>query len=190
MDVIRRQVSDCFAEFEKGGDPMIAFKALEIMESAERERLPDDQAACRLAVARRLHFFELLEPRLDPGWDPEQHPPMGVTPPEDAPMVRGSGEVDPATIADPQRRAAYVAALKANKAARRRYFVQLELHRADERALRRLPPLLDCGFGRTPDGARDLEALLADFHLSKARQQRLRALLGARPAASGPVQKD
>src|SRR5271165_567342 len=134
MDSIDQRVTEKFAEFEKKRDPSLIYEALDSIEAAESGMPVGDAAARKLAVSRRLHFFAALDRNIDPTWDPKKVPVQGVPPPLSHGMVYGSGEVDPATIPDPEVRAQYVRALKANKDDNQRYFVQLQLRRIDERA--------------------------------------------------------
>jgi hypothetical protein len=88
-------------------------------------------------------------------------------------IVYGSGEVDPATIPDPQARAQYVQALKANKEAHREYFIQAQLRSIDERAMLFTKHLLaDARITKA-----ELDDLLAQSSVDESRKQRLRQLL-------------
>ena len=110
-------------------------------------------------------------------WDANDVPVKGVPAPLPHGTVYGSGEVDPATIPDPEVRAQYVQALKANKDDYQRYFVQSQLRQIDERAMRFVERLLVDRYTDSLADWQEFEELLAASTLSDARKERLRALL-------------
>ena len=178
MDSIDQRMIEKFAEFEKKRDPVFVYEILDSVEAAESTMPVGDVAARNLAVSRRLRFFAALDRNIDPRWNPKDVPPHGVPPPPGwHGMVYSSGEVDPAAIPDPEVRARYVQALKANKDAQQRYSIQLQLRRIDERAMRFFERFLN---DRYPDTARDrqeFEELLAASPVNEMRKERLRALM-------------
>ena len=177
MDSIDQRVTEKFAEFEKKRDPSLIYEALDSIEAAESGMPVGDAAARKLAVSRRLHFFAALDRNIDPTWDPKKVPVQGVPPPLSHGMVYGSGEVDPATIPDPEVRAQYVRALKANKDDNQRYFVQLQLRRIDERAMRFVERLLADRYTNSEGDNQEFEELLAASPVNEMRKERLRALM-------------
>jgi hypothetical protein len=180
MDPIVKLVTEKFAAFEHEQDPTRIVEALDALEAAERDLPLSDAEASARAVSRRLGFFEALDRTLDPRWDAQHAPPRGVAPPPSHHgAVFSSGEVDPAAIADPQERARYVQALRDNKDQNRRYSVQDQLRRVDERAMRFFGRLLIDRYGGSPAGQREFEHLLAAAPLGGRRRERLRALLQA-----------
>jgi hypothetical protein len=176
MDSTDKQVTEKFAAFEKEQDPVLVHEALDLIETAERDMPAGDTAARKQALSRRLRFFAALDRNIDPMWDPKDKPVMGVSPPLSHGVVYSSGEVDPATIPDPEVRAQYVQALKANKDDYQRYSVQSQLRRIDERAMRFMELLAE-RFVASPVDRQEFEKLLAASTVSDARKERLRALL-------------
>jgi len=177
MDLIDQQVAENFTEFEKKQDPTLVHEVLDTIEAAERDMPVGDATVCKRAVSRRLRFFAALDRYIDPIWDHKVVPVMGVPPPLLHGMVYGTGEVDPATIPDPEVRAQYVQALKINKDDNHRYFVQLQLRRIDERAMRFVELLLADRYTNSEGGRQEFEALLETSPVNELRKERLRALV-------------
>ena len=178
MDSIDQRMIEKFAEFEKKRDPVSVYEILDSVEAAESAMPAGDAAARKLAVSRRLRFFAALDRNIDPMWNPKDVPPHGVPPPPGwHGMVYSSGEVDPEKIPDPEVRAQYVQALKANKAAQQRYSVQLQLRRIDERAMRFFERFLSDRYPNTEQDRQEFEELLAVSPVNEIRKERLRALM-------------
>jgi len=177
MDLIEQRVTENFNEFEKEQDPTLVHEALDTIEAAERDMPVGDATAFKRAVSRRLRFFVALDRNIDPMWDQKDVPVMGVPPPLSHGIVYGSGEVDPATIPDPEARAQYVQALKVNKDDNHRYFVQLQLRRIDERTMRFVELLLADRYTNSKGGRQEFEELLAASPVNELRKKRLRALV-------------
>jgi len=177
MNSVDQRVTEKVAEFEKKQDPTFIYEALESIEAAQANMPLGDAAARKMAVSQWLHFFAELDRNIDPKWDPKNIPPRGVTPPSSQAMVvYSSGEIDPATIPDPQERAKYVQALKANKEENQHYFVQSELRHIDERAMRFVERLLADRYTNSTEDKREFEELLASSSINEQRKERLRAL--------------
>ena len=184
MNFMDQQVAEKFAEFEKKQDPTFIYEALDSIEAAESKMPPGDTDARKQALSRRLDFFAALDRNIDPNWDPKNVPPQGVAPPPSSQgIVYGSGEVDPASISDPQERAKYIQALKENKTEIQRYSVQFELRRIDERAMRFVERLLADRYTNSEADRREFEELLASSSVNEQRKERLRALM-AKPDSS------
>jgi hypothetical protein len=178
MDDIAQQEKEKFAEFHKTQDPKFVYQALDLIEAAEAKVPAGDTAARMLAILHRLQFFAELDRNIDPAWDAKDVPPKGVPPPPTASgVVYSSGEVDPASIPDPQERARYVEALKENKKRNQQYSVQSQLRSIDERSMRFMEPLLAETYTNSEKARKEFEGLLASSQLSEARKQRLLALL-------------
>ena len=177
MDSLNQQIIEKFREFEKKQDPDLISQLLDSIEASEVNIPAGDAVARDLAVSRRLHFLAALDRSIDPAWNSKDVPPQGVPPPAQHGMVYSSGQVDPETIPDPEVRAHYVQALKANKDARRRYSVQLELRRIDDRATRFAERFLADRFGNSAQDRQVLEHLLAVSPVNETRKQRLRELV-------------
>jgi hypothetical protein len=177
MDSVDQQVMEKFAEFEGERDPSSIYEALDLIEATEAQLPIADAAARKLAVSRRLGFFAALDRNIDPMWDSTAEPVKGVPAPLPHGMVYGSGEVDPATIPDPEVRARYVQAVKANKDENQRYFVQGQLRLIDERALRFVERLLADRYTDSSADRTELEELLAASPVNEQRKERLRALM-------------
>lgn len=177
MELIDIRVAENFAQFEKEQDPTLVHAALDTIETAEREIPIGDTLARKRALSRRLNFFAALDRYIDPMWDSKDVPVRGVpAPPLAHDIVYSSGEVDPATIRDPEVRSRYVQALQSNKEDNQRYSVQHQLRSIDERALLFVERLLaDSGVNR-----QELEGLLAGSPVSEVRKERLRDLLARR----------
>jgi hypothetical protein len=181
MDLIDKRVAEKFAAFEKEQEPSLVYEALDTIEAAERDIPLGDATAREQAISRRLRFFAALDRNIDPIWDPKDMPAKGVPPPSSHGAVYGSGEVDPATIPDPEVRAQYEQALKANKEDYQRYFVQLQLRRIDERAMRFVERLLAERYTDSPADWQEFEDLLAASSVDDARKKRLRDLMPKPP---------
>jgi len=178
MDFTDKQVTEKFAAFEEEQNPTLVHEALDTIEAAERDMPVGDAAARKQALSRRLRFFAALDRNIDPMWDPKDVPVKGVPPPlSHGGMVYGSGEVDPATIPDSEVRAQYVKALKANKDDYQRYFVELQLRRIDERAMRFVDRLLADRYTNSEGDRQEFEELLAASPVNELRKERLRALM-------------
>lgn len=168
-----------FAAFARTPDPTLLYQALDAIEDAERADLaapaPDDETA----FARWLRFFAALDTLLDAAFDPADVPPRGVPPPPShRGIVRGNtGEVDPADIAEPAERRAYVQALQAAKARHESFLVQLQLQRLDQRATAAAGRSWAARLARAPARWPAFERLLAAAPLAEARRHRLRRLL-------------
>ncbi len=176
MEPIDAQVDERFVAFDRTCDAGPVHQALDEVEAAERALPPDGADARRRSVALWLGFLAALDRRLDATWTPSGAPARGVAPPPTDGPVQGSGEVDPATIADAAERARYVAALEMNKAARKAFTAQLQLHRIDERAVDGLARAVDARWGG--DAMREeVAALLVAAPLTATRQQALRRRL-------------
>lgn len=175
MDSIIEQIDQTFAAFEKEQNPALLYRILDSMEAAESQIAMGDVAARNLAVARRLHFFLLLDSYMDPLWNPNDVPARGVPPPLSHGVIFSSGEVDPESIPDPEMREQYVQALKASKDAFRWYGIQAQLRRIDERAMLFFKQLLYDRYQNLQDD-REFEELLVTSKISAVRRQRLRAL--------------
>lgn len=172
MDPTDQLVAEKFALFEQERDPARIYEALERVETLTRTVSPDDLAAIGGAFSNWLNFFAELDRELDPGWDPDDLPVAGVVPPVDDCVVFSSGEVDPAAIPDPAARAAYQQALESGKEAERRFSIQFQLRRIEERALRHAAILL-AGRRDRPE----IDGLLAASRASESRKQQLRAMI-------------
>ena len=177
MDSLNQQIIEKFSEFEKKPDPDLIYQLLDSIEASEVNIPAGDAAARNLAVSRRLHFLAALDRSIDPTWNSKDVPPQGVPPPAQHGIVYSSGEVDPEGIPDPEVRAQYLQALTANKEARRRYSVQLELRRIDDRALRFVERFLADRFGNSPRDHQEFDQLLAASAANETRKERLRELL-------------
>lgn len=177
MDLIDQQVEENFAEFEKEQNPTLVHEALETIEAAERDVPAGDMAARKQALTRRLHFFAALDRNTDPQWDSKDVPAKGATPPLTHGIVYPSGEIDPATISDPAVRAEYERALKASKEYEKRYDVQFQLRRIDERAMRFIEQLLADGYTNSKVDRQKFEKLLEASPVNELRKERLRALM-------------
>ena len=177
MDSIDQQVSAKFTQFENEHDATRVQEALDAIEAAERNMPVGDTAARKQAIARRLRFFAALDRNIDSTWDPRKVPTRGVPPPSPRGKVYPSGEVDPASISDPEVRTQYVEALKANKAENLRYSIQDQLRRIDERAMRFLAQMLTDRYTSSERDRRELEELLEASPASELRKESLRALM-------------
>jgi hypothetical protein len=177
VDLTDKQVTEKFAAFEKDQDPTLMHEALDLIEAAERDVPAGDTAARKQALSRRLRFFAALDRNIDPKWDSKNMPVKGVTPPITRGIVYPSGEVDPSTIPDPAVRAEYERALKANKDYEKRYDVQFQLRRIDERAMRFVERLLAERYTESLADRQEFEELLAASSVSEARKEQIRALV-------------
>jgi len=176
MNLADTRVAEKFTAFRKEQDIALVYAALDQVEAASREVLAGNAMARRPAVSRWLHFLAGLDGVIDPEWDVKKVP-LGVAPPPTGGEVYSSGEVDPATIADPVARAEYEEALKADKNYAKRYRAQLQLRRIDEIAMRFVERFLAERYTNSEPDRREFEALLTGSPINDLRKQRLRALM-------------
>ena len=182
MDDPDARLANKFAEFEKERDMTPVYEALDAVEAATGDVQASDVAARRGAISTWLRFLAALDQTIDPDWDPQREP-IGVAPPLTNGVVHGSGEVDPATIRDPDVRARYVQALKASKEYAKQYSVQLQLRRVEERAMRDFERLI-AGMYTDPAAHRpEFDRLLAASPVTDVRAAQLRALLADRDSS-------
>src|SRR5262249_23929010 len=177
MDITDKRVAEKFAAFEKEQDPTLVHEALEMIEAAERRVSAGDTTERKQALSQRLSFFAALDRSIDPMWDPKDIPVKGAAPPLTHGIVYPSGEVDPATIPDLAVRAEYEQALKASKDREKRYDVQFQLRRIDERAMRFVERLLAERHMNSKEDRQELEELLAASPVNEQRKERLRDLI-------------
>ncbi|KIO49067.1 hypothetical protein [Nitrosospira sp. NpAV] len=175
MDLIDEKVAEKLVAFEIEQDPALVHESLDMIEAAERDVSIGDITARKQALAQRLRFFAVLDRNIDPMWNPEDKPVKGAAPPRSHGAVYGSGEVDPATIADPAMRAEYERALQASKDYGRRYDVQFQLRRIDERAMRFVERFLAERYSESPTDRQELEELLSAAPINDARKKQLRS---------------
>lgn len=175
MDHIDKKVAEKLAAFETEQDPTLVHESLDMIEAAERGVSTGDITARKQALAQRLHFFAVLDRNIDPMWNPEDKPVKGAAPPLSHGAVYGSGEVDPATIADPAVRAEYERALQASKDYGKRYDVQFQLRRVDERAMRFVERFLAERYSESQADRQELEELLSAAPINDSRKKQLRS---------------
>jgi len=180
MDSIDQRMIEKVAEFEKKQDPTLLYEILDSLEAAEAPVAAGDTTARKRAVARRLRFFAALDRHIDPTWNQKTPPPRGVPAPPAHGIVYGSGEVDPASIPDPEERARYVQALQANKDAQRRYSVQLDLRRIDERAMLFFERFVTDRYGTSEEDGKEFDELLAASPVNDTRKELVRAMMARR----------
>ena len=181
MELIDQQVTGKFKKFQTEQDATRVWEALDAIEAFERDIPVGGARARSLAVSRRLEFFAKMDQVIDPSWDPKQVPVQGVPPPANQGIVYPSGEVDPVAIPDPDVRARYVAALKANKADRKRYDCQLELRAIDNRAVRFFELFLTNRYSNSLEDRHEFGDLLNASPVNEVRKARLRALIRTLP---------
>lgn len=175
MDLIDERVAEKFAAFEKEQDPTLVHESLDLIEAAERDVSTGDITARKQALVRRLRFFAALDRNIDPMWNPEVKPVKGASPPLSHGAVYGSGEVDPATIPDPAVRAEYERALQASKDYEKRYDVQFQLRRIDERAMRFVERFLAERYSESQTDRQELDELLSAAPINDSRKKQLRS---------------
>ena len=175
MDLIDERVAEKMAAFEEEQDPTLVHESLDLIEAAERNVSAGDTTARKQAFARRLRFFAALDRNIDPMWNPEDKPAKGASPPLSHGAVYGSGEVDPATIPDPAVRAEYVRALQASKDYEKRYDVQFQLRRIDERAMRFVERFLAERYSESQTDRQELDELLSAAPINDSRKKQLRS---------------
>jgi hypothetical protein len=181
MEPGEKLLQEKFNEYQKNHDPAFVYQALDTVEAAQRGTNPGDTRARRRALVLSLHFLALLDREIDPAWNPNDDPVKGVPPPVPGVPVRGTGEIDPASIPDPTMRARYEQQLKANKDYFKYHSVQFQLRRIDERATDFLKRFVNrCYTGQSKD-REEFEAVLADPALSATRREMLRKLEPAPP---------
>ncbi len=177
MDSIDQRMNEKVAEFEKKRDPTLLYEILDSLEAAEAGMAVGDATARKRAVTRRLRFFAALDRQIDPTWNQKTPPPHGVPPPPAHGIVYGTGEVDPASIPDPEERARYGQALQANKNAQHRYAVQLELRRIDERAMLFFERFVRDRYETSAQDRKEFDELLAASPVTETRKEHVRALM-------------
>lgn len=175
MDIIDKRVAKKLAAFETEQDPTLVHESLDMIEAAERGMSTEDITGRKQALAQRLRFFAVLDRNIDPMWNPEDKPVKGAAPPLSHGAIYGSGEVDPATIADPVVRTEYERALQASKDYEKRYDVQFQLRRINERAMRFVERFLAERYSESQTDRQELEELLSAAPINDSRKKQLRS---------------
>jgi hypothetical protein len=127
-------------KFEQTLEPEQLKESYAALENVYLPDAPDPQTRRRLrgrCLEVWLQLIQLVDQSLDPNFDPDDVPERTVAPP---PTAQGGADrpgVDPAKIRDPQARAAYEAAIAANREKARNYRLQVHLRRLDERITER-----------------------------------------------------
>lgn len=176
MEATDQRVAEKFAAFKKEEEVSLIYQALDLIETAVREA-PAGPAERKREVSSWLRFFAALDQNIDPHWDPNRLPVKGAPLPPDHGIVFPSGEVDPSTIPDPVERAKYVEAMKTNKDYARRYNIQLQLRRIDERAMRSFGRLISEKYTGSEADRREFDQLLNASPANEGRKKHLRALM-------------
>jgi hypothetical protein len=174
----RRRLTAMLEAFEREPEPDRARRALDLVDEIERKAEPSDPAARRDALSARLELLAAVDRHLDPDWDPDEKPVRGAPPPPSHQgPVRGSGEVDPETIADPAERAAYVRTLEERRLHAEWWDAQFQLRRLEERALRFAEHFLTGRYGDPAEARRELDEVLSIVPLGDALAARLRSVV-------------
>ncbi|MGO9094223.1 MAG: hypothetical protein ACLQGV_03285 [Bryobacteraceae bacterium] len=123
------------AEFEQNKDPESLRAASRLLGQVGLAKEPDPLK--RLQLRRQtlelwLKLLAAIDQHLDPSFNPQDLPSVGVSPPESGGESLPSG-ADPSLIANPQARQQYVRAIQQNKEKAQRYRLQTSLRRLDQR---------------------------------------------------------
>ncbi len=129
MTDVAQQVDEELAGFRTSADTDRLRAAL-----AGIERLAAQDVQPALLVELWLRALRAIDRVLEPDWDPSEVPSTSVIPPPSGGVSLPSGVAPPADE-DPQARAAYEKARADAAEAAERYAFQLDVHRADERAV-------------------------------------------------------
>jgi hypothetical protein len=134
MSEITARAAAQLAEFEQKKEPLCLQEAADLLEGIDLAREAD--AMKRLVLRREtletwLALVALIDENLDPDFDPQDLPSVGVDPPRSGNVAYPPG-ADPKLIADPQARRQYEAALEKNKEHAEQYRIQTWLRRFDQ----------------------------------------------------------
>jgi len=176
MYPIEKKIADGFAAFETEQDPQLLYVALNEIEDVQRYAVPEHRDACRRGLSLLLSFMAELEPHIDAKWERKKVPPLGVPLPVPDLPVYGTGEVDPAAIADPAIRARYEQELKTNRENWVRYNVQFQLRGVEERAVDDLKLFAERCFAGSSANRQEYEQLLNTSSLSDRLKKKFRKL--------------
>jgi len=183
MDSTDQRVAEKFAAFDNDQDPTRIEEAFKIVEDANRDVMPGDRAARKEGLLRWLRFLAALDREIDPNFGPLDTAVPGAPPPPVHGPVQPSGEVDPATIPDPVARAEYVRALQASREKHRRFFVQTQLRRIDERAMLFVKVFLASNYTSSEADRQEMEGLFSAAPVNDSQKERLRSVMPGQAAA-------
>jgi len=178
MPAAIEQASKQLAEYEKTHSVFALEDAFDEIGAVDLLRTPaGERAAARREVTRLwLAAFQQLDLVLDPQFNPDDMPETKVAPPKVKGVAYPPG-VDPKVIPDPQARAQYEAAIKANREKIERGNAQLRLHRLDEEAGPKFEKFLKRYYTTAAADRREIEQLLEAAHLAPPRRQKIESAL-------------
>jgi len=154
-----------------------AYLALENVTLAQ-ENDPKTRGQVRTdALSLWLHALEVLDRFLDPKFNPQDVPQLGVQPPPTTGGIVYPPGADPAVIDDPTARADYEKAVTANRAKAEHYRLQIGLRRLDERIPPRVEAFIRNSYTSAPDDQKELKTAIDDTIKNPQRKVGLLKLL-------------
>jgi hypothetical protein len=175
------QASRQLAEYEKTHRLTDLESAIDAITAVDLLRTPSiNRAEARKEVTRLwLAALQDLDALLDPKFDPEDRPVTKVAPPKVNGVQYPPG-VDPKVITDPQARAEYEAAIKANLEKIDRGKQQIQLRNMDEEASESLDRYLKRYYTLAAADTRELAQLLDAAKISRPRRLRIESSVRAK----------
>lgn len=177
----RKQVNQHLEAFRKTGENTNLRDAANLIDQVEVQSFPtiEERRLARAAkLALWLSLLNTIDAAKDPKFDPADVPAARVTLPPDTPMKPGVPIVTPEGIANPEDRAKYDAAVKANTEKTARYRFQKELRQLDAELSSRADTSIAITHPKSAQSVKEMNEAIAAAHLqSPDRAARFRALV-------------
>ncbi len=183
MSDITARAAAQLAEFEEKKEPLCLQAAADLLDGIDLAKEPD--AMKRLVVRREtlevwLALLALIDKNLDAGFDPKDVPSVSVMPPRVGNVAYPPG-ADPKSIADPQARQQYEAALKRNKEHTEQYRLQTWLRRFDASLSPKVEHFVRMSYTTVPGDQRELSETVKKLIANQERATALTNAGGKRP---------
>jgi hypothetical protein len=172
---VEQRIADRLEAFERARDTLALSAAVSLLE-ADLATAATDPGQRKFVVEQWLRVLAALDRHLDPSWNPQDVPQVSLTPPPAGGVTFPSG-VDPAAIPDPAARREYEQALQEARNKADAYRFQLELRRADERAMAGLARFLADSYRDAETSRDELGPILAGASPGTPRHARLEAAM-------------
>jgi hypothetical protein len=125
---------------------------------------PSWQVRRRLNAEKFLSLWQRMRNEIDPNFDPEDRPLLNVPAPVGTGVTAGS---DPATVADPAKRAKYQRAIQENRAKAKAYNLQAQLRTTIRVLEPHLKGYLIAAYAKEPANITELEGLLSQYQVTE-----------------------
>ena len=144
----------------------------------------------RRQVKAWLHMWQRIEDAMDPNWDPNESFGRHAEPPPGSGIPTGAS---PEAIQDPKLRAEYEKAIEVHRRKMAYYSEQYDLRNTQLGLYPDLVKRIAIAYSRPPDGAEELNQLVAEYRIPEEWRQRITGRgpaaptqPGGQPAASQP----